>query len=101
LKDDFDCGRQHLGARDRSAEAKSEARLGCKVVVGLRTKPVGRRQQVRRQDDAHPSVRRKNGDAEADVGVGIHLRKKEQSTPGKSKFIQKVLRHFKDTKICR
>ena len=77
--------RQHLGACDLAAEAEGEDRIRVEVDVGIRAKPVDRWQQVRRQDDARPSVRRKNGGAETDVGVGVHLRKEEQSTSGKSK----------------
>ena len=82
-----------MGARDLAAEAKAEDRIRFEVVVGIRAKPVDRRKQIRRQDDAHPSVRRKNGDAETDVGVGIHVRKEEQSklctSKAKNVFIPK------------
>ena len=83
--DGHNSGGQHLGVGDRPAEAEAQDRGNVKV-VRIGTQPVDRGQQERRQDDACPPLRRENGDAEADVGVGVHLRKEEQSASCQSKL---------------
>ena len=55
------------GTSDCSAKAETEESRFRKSRI--RTELVDRRKQIRRQNDAHPPVRRQNGSAETDVGT--------------------------------
>ena len=74
---DYSRGGQHLGAGHQPAEAEAEVRHGVQV-DRVRAEPAAGRQQGRRQDDAHPPVRRTHRGAEADAGARVHLRQEEQ-----------------------